>query len=79
MRNQLGVLLEIPSLPWSEANQKYAQKTAQNLQLAEGNMKKTACNQKRSKRFEMGTKVDKSWFSQVSQNEEKLGMVPQVS
>ena len=39
MRNQLGVQLEILTLPWSETNQDYAQKTVQNLEWAQENMK----------------------------------------
>ena len=78
MRNQLGVPLEIPSVPWRETNQKYAQKTVQNLDLAQETMKVPQLPKKCSKLFEMGIKMDTSWCSQNSQNEEKLGMMPQV-
>ena len=39
LSNQLGVLLEIPSLPWPETNHIDAQKTVQNLELAHQTMK----------------------------------------
>ena len=39
MKNQLGVLLEPPSLPCSKTNQNYAQKTVQTLELAPETMK----------------------------------------
>ena len=39
MRNQLGMLLEIPSLLCSEIQQDYTQKTVQNLELAQEFMK----------------------------------------
>ena len=79
MRNQLRVLLEIPSLPWSETNQNYIQKTVQNLELTQETIKVPQLPKKRSKLCKLGIKVDTSWFSRVSQTEEKLGMVPQVS
>ena len=39
MRNQLRMLLEIPSLLWSKTNQNYAQKTVQKLKLVQETMK----------------------------------------
>ena len=39
MRNELGVLLKIPSVPWLEINQNYTQKTVQNLEWAQETMK----------------------------------------
>ena len=70
------MLLEIPSLSWSETNQKYAQKT---VQLAQETMKLLQLPKKRSKRCEMRTKVDTSCFNRVSQEEEKLGIKALVS
>ena len=60
MRSQLGVLLEIPSIPWSESNQKYTQKTVQNLELAQNTMKVLQLPKKCSKQCEMGIKLDTS-------------------
>ena len=73
------MLLEVPSLPWSETNQINAQKTAQHLELAQETMKVPQTPKKRSKLCETGVKLDTSCFSRVSQNEEKLGMMPLVS
>ena len=70
------MLREIPSLLWSETNQSYAQKTVQNLELAQETMKVSQPRKNCSKPCKMRIKVDISRFTQVSQNEEKLGMMP---
>ena len=40
MRNNIRVLLELPSLLWSETNQNHNQKTVQNLEIAQETMEK---------------------------------------
>ena len=73
------MLLEFRSSPFSETNQNYAQKTVQNMELAQETMIVLQPPKRSSKLCEIGIKVDTSRFSRVSQNEEKLGLMPQVS
>ena len=56
MRIQLGALQEFPSLPSTETNQNYAQKTVQILALAHKSMKVAPTLKKCLKRCEWGKK-----------------------
>ena len=66
MRNQLAMLLEIPSIPRLKTNHSYAQKALQNLELARETMKVPQLPKKSSKQFKMGMRVDTYRISQFS-------------
>ena len=68
---QLGILLEIRSLPWSVTNHNNAQKMVQNLELAQETMKVPQPPKKRSKLFQVGKKlilVDSAEFPKMIKN-----------
>ena len=72
-RNQLRMLLEMPSSLWSGTSQEYAQNfpnfytmTLQNLEISGKTVKLPQPSKNSSKQGKGGEKVDTSWFSRVS-------------
>ena len=79
MRNQLEMLLEIPSLSCLETKGNDTQKDGAKPEMSPRDHESPATIQKQAQIMSRCIKVDTSWLSQVSQNEGKLGKRPQVS
>ena len=84
-KNKLGMPLETPSSRWSGTDKAHGQKfpnfypmMVQNLDIAGKTKKVSQQRKKLLKNVKSGYKVDISWFSRISQNEAKLGMIWQV-
>ena len=63
-RNQLGVLREVPSLPWWETNRNHTQKDGTKPGMSSVDYESTATIQNEPRQCQMGRKMDTSWISQ---------------